>query len=325
MIPQDQFVTQRSRDWNELDALIGVGDALHKKDGPTISRAAALYRSLCNDLTRAESARYTQDLLGYLHGLAGRTHNVLYGAKPLRAWAFFQLILVEFPVYLRRNWRLFFLSCALFLIPWAIGLVGAMSSRAFAEEVLPAQMLDQMAENYSKGFDAGRGGGMDAQMAGFYVYNNVGIAFRCFATGALFGLGSLFFLVYNGLIIGAVTGFVMSVGYGGNIWTFMCGHGPYEITAILISGGAGLQMGYSLVATRGLTRFGSLRRTSRAIIAQISGAAVMLVIAAMIEGFWSPSSIPPQVKWVFGGVNMVLVILFLALAGRGRAHEVPEL
>jgi len=322
MIPQDQFVSYRHRDWNELDGLIGVGGALHNKDGPGISRTASLYRCLCNDLTRAEAARYSPDLLAYLHGLAGRTHNVLYGARPLRARGALRLLLVDFPIELRKNYRLFFLSCALFLIPWAIGLFGALYSPDFAKEVLPASALDGMADAYSQGFRSGRSSGQDAQMTGFYVYNNVGIAFRCFATGVLFGLGSIFFLIYNGLVIGTVTGWVMQAGHGSNIWTFMCGHGPYEITAILISGGAGLQMGYSLVATGGLTRLGSLRRQSKSILAQIVGAAAMLVIAALIEGFWSPSAVPDQVKWVFSAVNSALVIGFLVFAGRGVKEEV---
>jgi uncharacterized membrane protein SpoIIM required for sporulation len=318
MMPQDQFIQLRCRDWGELDGLIGTGDALHKKSGPTISRAAALYRSLCNDLTRADAARYTPDLLEYLHGLAGRTHNVLYGAKPIRSANALRLLFIDFPLELRRNWRLFALSCALFLVPWAIGLFGALTSPTFASEVLPKAMLDQMADAYSQGFADGRDGGSDAMMAGFYVYNNVGIAFRCFATGILFGLGSIFFLVYNGLVIGTVTGFVMTTGGGTNIWTFMCGHGPWEITAILISGGAGLQMGYSLIATEGLTRFGSLKRHLRSVVAQIVGAAFMLVIAALIEGFWSPSALPNEIKWTFSAINVVIVVLYLALGGRGE-------
>ena len=105
-------------------------------------------------------------------------------------------------------------------------------------------------------------------MAGFYVYNNVGIAFRCFATGVLFGAGSLFFLIYNGLVTGTVAGYVMSAGHGGNIWTFMCGHAPFELTAIVIAGGAGLEMGYALVddaaASPASARCAAPRRRSRA-------------------------------------------------------------
>ena len=156
-------------------------------------------------------------------------------------------------------------------------------------------------------------------MAGFYVYNNVGIAFRCFATGILFGTGSLFFLVYNGLVTGTAAGYVMSAGHGGNIWTFMCGHAPFELTAIVIAGGAGLQMGYALVDTGGLTRVGSLRRAAPLIARHILGAAAMLLIAALIEGFWSPSvaarrpSSGPR-RECFS----VLVVLYLAPRGPAR-------
>ncbi len=321
MTPQEQFVQARNRDWFELDGLVGQGAALHKRDGFTISRAASLYRSLCNDLTRAEAARYSADLVAYLHGLAGRTHNVLYGAKPLRTASAIRMVFFEFPVALRKNWRLFFFSCSLFLVPYAIGLFGALSSRDFSEQVLPAAQLDQMADMYSQGFSSGRNAGQDAQMAGFYVQHNVGIAFRCFAMGILFGLGSIYMLIYNGLVIGTVTGHVMAAGFGTNIWTFMCGHGPWEITAIFIAGGAGLEMGYALVNTGGLTRAASLRRSGSSILAQVVGAAVMLIVAAMIEGFWSPSAIPDQVKWAFSAVNMLFVIAFLAFAGRGSPEE----
>jgi uncharacterized membrane protein SpoIIM required for sporulation len=96
----------------------------------------------------------------------------------------------------------------------------------------------------------------------------------------------------------------------------MCGHAPFELTAIVVAGGAGLQMGYALVDTGGLTRLRSLRRAAPSITRQILGAAAMLFIAAGIEGFWSPSSLPPPVKWTASAVFSILVILYLSLAGR---------
>jgi uncharacterized membrane protein SpoIIM required for sporulation len=185
--------------------------------------------------------------------------------------------------------------------------------------ILPAEMLQQMAESYADGFAAGRDAQADAAMAGFYVRNNVGIAFRCFATGILFGLGSMFFLVYNGLVIGTVFGHVTSTGGGPNILAFVSGHSAWELTAIVISGAAGLKMGYALIRTHGKTRIGSLRSQAHELVALVSGAGVMLLIAAAIEGFWSPSSIPPPIKWAFGAANMLLVVLFLSLGGRGRS------
>jgi uncharacterized membrane protein SpoIIM required for sporulation len=318
LIPQDVFVGQRQHEWRELDILLGHDKALYANDGPTISRIASLYRALCTDLVRCQSARYTPDLAGYLNGIAGRAHSALYGARELRAFGISGLILREFPASLRKNWRFFLLSTLLFVIPWVVGQAATMHSPSFAKHVLPAAMLEGMAHAYSKGFDEGRAAGMDSGMAGFYVLNNVGIAFRCFATGIMFGLGSVFFLVYNGLVIGTVTGWVWNAGHGGNILTFMCGHAPFELTAILIAGAAGMRMGYALVDTKGRTRLGSLRSSAREIGALILGAAVMLVIAAGVEGFWSPSSAPAQVKWVVSIIFTLGVTAFLLFAGRSR-------
>ena len=157
-------------------------------------------------------------------------------------------------------------------------------------------------------------------MTGFYVWNNIGIAFRCFATGVLFGLGSVFFLVYNGLTIGAVAGLVTAAGHGKNLLTFTCTHGAFELTAIVISATAGMVMGYALVDTRGRTRFGSLRARGRDIVYLVMGAALMLAVAALIEGFWSPSGVPARVKWGTAIAAYALVISYLTFAGvRARA------
>jgi uncharacterized membrane protein SpoIIM required for sporulation len=232
--------------------------------------------------------------------------------------AIVELFARGFPRAVRENWRGLALSTALFFVPFFVGLAGSLASPELVAEILPAPMLDGMARAYEKGFAAGRDAGTDAAMTGFYVFNNVGIAFRCFATGVLFGLGSLFFLVYNGLVTGTVAGWVTAAGHGANIFTFMSGHAPWELGAIVIAGGAGLQMGWSLVATGGLTRTGSLRRAAPSLIAQVLGAAAMLFVAALVEGWWSPSSAPAPAKWAFSAASAIAIALYLALAGRGR-------
>jgi uncharacterized membrane protein SpoIIM required for sporulation len=312
---QDEIVAARSADWRELENILSRGASLADLDGYTISRAASLYRSLSNDLILCR-ARATPDLVAYLDSLASRAHSALYGAEPFRAPALFSLLTRDFPIAFRRNILFFAAASALFLIPCAIGVILALFVPHAASEILPRSSLDAMAEMYSHGFDAGREEGTDASMAGFYVYNNVGIAFRCFATGILFGLGSVFFLIYNGLDIGVVAGWVTASGFGHNIGTFMCGHGPFELTAIVIAGMAGLRMGHSLIVTHGRTRIGSLRDAAPDLVRLVAGAAVMLLIAAGIEGFWSPSGIAAPVKWGASVVFSCLVTAYLAFAGR---------
>lgn len=315
----DEIIAARSRDWEELERLLGAGQSLRAESGPTISRVAALYRALCGDLMRCRAAGAPPELAAHLDGLAGRAHAALYGAGELRAPAVVRFFRRDFPRALRDNGRFVALSTALFFAPFLLGVGFTLVSQAFAARVLSPSMLQGMADAYAEGFGDGRGAGTNTMMAGFYVYNNVGIAFRCFATGVFFGLGSLFFLVYNGLVTGTVAGYVMSVGHGANIWTFMCGHAPFELTAIVIAGAAGMQMGYALVDTGGRTRIGSLRASGPDVARQALGAAAMLLIAALIEGFWSPSAIPAPVKWAASVIFTVAVGLYLTLAGRGEA------
>lgn len=323
MQTQDEFVAQRSGRWNELDSLLRGEKELHKRPASSISRIASLYRAICSDLMRARALGCSPEVIGHLDTLASRAHNALYAPKPYRIDAAWHVIAKGFPRSLRAAWPFLLASTLLFVVPLVVGLVGALGSKDFALGVLPASMLQQMADAYAEGFDEGRGTGSDTLMTGFYVYNNVGIAFRCFATGILFGTGSMFFLVYNGLVIGTVTGYVMTTGGGTNILTFMSGHGPFELTAIVIAGAAGLKMGYALVDTRGMTRLGSLRAQGPDLVNLVVGVAVMLLIAALVEGFWSPSSAPPVAKWIFSGMASVMVVAYLGLAGRGRRAGEP--
>ncbi len=317
---QDAFVARRRPDWDALAAVLAGGRAWHRLPGASISRAAGLYRSVAADLMRAQSAGYGPELIALLDGLAARAHAALYSAPPHRLAAIGDLLLRDFPCTVRRYWRFMAFAAVLFALPGVVGFAGARRSRGFALSVLPEAMVEQMEKGYARPLDEGRGARTNVLMAGFYVHNNVGIAFRCFATGILFGLGSVFFLVYNGLTIGTVAGLVTAAGSGGNLLTFVSGHGAFELTAIVISGGAGMVTGYALVATEGLTRFASLRRRARDIANLVLGAAVMLLIAAGLEGFWSPSPVPGMVKLVVAGTLWIAVASYFALAGRERGR-----
>jgi uncharacterized membrane protein SpoIIM required for sporulation len=321
MLTQDEFVAARKRDWEELESLLGDGRTLHKLPAASVSRAAAVYRTVCADLMRAQAAGYGPEVIGLLDGLAARAHNALYSAPPYRLRAIWELVSADFPRTLRKHRRFFLLGVALFVLPGVIGFWGAYNSRAFALQILSKDAVEQMEKAYAEGFDKGRSGGVDTAMAGFYVYNNVGIAFRCFATGVLFGIGSAFFLVYNGLAIGAVAGLVTAAGHGRNLLTFTCTHGAFELTAIVISATAGMVMGYALVDTGGRTRFGSLRAQARDVAYLVLGAALMLLVAAALEGFWSPSAAPARVKWGAAVVAYTTVAVYLARAGRRRRQD----
>ena len=315
MSARDAFVAARQSRWNELEALLDRGP-IHRLPPADIGRVAGLYRDACADLMQARALSLGTDVTTYLDTTVSRGHSALYGPRAYSARVATDLLFRVFPATLRRNGRLFAVATLLFVVPLAVGCVMALRSEPFALGVLPRWTLEQFANDYAAGFSKGRAVGTAGMMTGYYVQNNVGIAFRCFATGILYGAGSVFFLFYNGLVIGTTVGFVARSGAGVNILTFMSGHSPFELTAILISGTAGLRMGYALIATGGRSRRQSLRAASPDLGALILGAAALLLVAAGVEAFWSPSSAPNAAKWAVSAVNWVAVSAFLLRAGR---------
>lgn len=318
---QEEFMAARQGFWNDLDALLGSGGASAVGSPQMVARLSVLYRSVCADLMTAQTRGYAPDLVDYLDGLAARASSSLYGPRRGRTPGLFNLVFAHFPAMFRKHWRSMLIAHLLFYVPLFVGVFGTMWVDGFAQEVLPSGQLSMMAEMYADGYGAGRSEALDTMMFGHYVQNNIGIAFRCFATGILFGLGSLYFLIYNGLVIGTTVGYVIVAGGGPNILTFICGHGPFELTAIVIAGAAGLSMGWSLVETKGRTRWGSLRQLAPDLVALVAGAGVMLAIAAVLEGFWSPSSMAPPIKWAASALFSVLLIAFFAVAGRGTTTD----
>jgi len=309
---RDVFLARRQARWDQLEVRLTRG----MSSAADWSELASMYRGVCADLATAQSQALPSDVLRYLDDLAGRAHNALYGARSAGGVGWVRLIAAEFPRTLRREWRFFFVAAALFYVPMVVGVIGALVDATFASVVLSDAMLADLESSWSQGVD--RSGSEDAMMAGFYVRNNVGIAFRCFATGALAGLGPVFYLAYNGLIIGTVGGYVTTVGHGESFLNFVAGHTAWELTGIVVAGAAGLKMGWAMVVTHGRTRVGSVRATAPVLYRLVVGVIVMLLVAAAIEGFWSGTAMPTVVKVVFGLCQVLIVGSWLLLGGRGR-------
>ena len=210
----------------------------------------------------------------------------------------------------------------LFYIPGFIAAYAAYTDEGYALAVLSQEQLDAVEAMYKTNVSEGRSVSTNERMTGFYVYNNIGIAFRCFATGILFGLGPLYYLLYNGLMMGVVEGHLARVGVWENLMAFTATHSSWELTAIVISGAAGMQMGWSLVVTHGRTRLGNLQAHGLELLRQLAGVTLFLTIAAILEAWYSPSSLSYTVKYISGAVGWMLVAGLLL--GFGRRRTLPE-
>jgi uncharacterized membrane protein SpoIIM required for sporulation len=252
-----------------------------------------------------------------LHELVGRAHNQLYRSQTFRFADWGREMFVELPRRLLGDWTLW-LACALFWGVFGLSLWLAYSSRPFAEAVIGEVTMAAMEESYSAPLK-GRDANTDSFMTGFYVLNNAGIGLRCFAAGLLLGVGGLFVTISNAVQLGAVFGHMLTVPQRANFLEFVTAHGPFELSAIVFSSAAGMRLGFSLISTGGLARMASLRRAAVLATPTMGAAVVLFCLAALIEGFVSPSAIPYAVKALVAlasGGLLLFYVVGLGIAGR---------
>ena len=282
------------------------------------------YRRLCQHLALAQERGYSSYLVDPLQQLALRGHQQLYRHRSQLTANVLGFVLADFPRLVREQWR-FVLIASLLFFGSLVGI--ALLVYLFPDliySIVSPQQVAEMQGMYDPdasrlGRTAERASSENWMMFGYYVKHNIGIAFQTFAAGLLFGLGSVFFLIFNGLVIGAVSGHLTEIGYGQTFWSFVIGHGAFELTAIALAGAAGLQLGWALIAPGQLTRGESLRLAARKSVQMLCGVMIFLLIAAFIEAYWSSTTlIAPWVKYLVGAALWMLVTAYLGLAGRTR-------
>lgn len=321
---QRELESRHAADWESYRRLLAglEGRSAGRKRPDGMQRFPALYRRLCGHYALAKARGYSPGLVATLHGLVQQGYGHLYRRRGPSPGAVLDFVARDFPSALRRHAGPFWVAAAaLFLTMLAMGLA------SYHDEALIYSLMDEgQVADLETQYDPARAGPggvpgrepeQDFAMFGFYVMNNLGVGFRCFATGLLLGLGSLLMLALNGLAIGAAAGHLTQAGAGPVFWPFVSGHAPFELTAIAISGAAGLLLGLALLAPRGRSRLAALRANAVEAVRLVAGAGVMLLVAAVIEAFWSPGPAPAEVKYAVGALGWVLVVAYLLLAGRG--------
>ena len=286
------------------------------------------YRRLCQHLALAQERGYSSYLVDPLQQLALRGHQQLYRQRTPLSAKVLGFILGGFPRLVREQWP-FVLAAGLLFFGSLLGfgLLVYLFPELVYSVVSPQQVADMQSmydpEASRLGRVAERASSEDWVMFGYYIMNNIGIAFQTFASGLLFGLGSVFFLFFNGLMIGAIAGHLTQIGSGQTFWSFVIGHGAFELTAIALAGAAGLKLGWALIAPGRLSRGEALLHASRVSVQLICGVMLFLLIAAFIEAYWSSLTWPaPWVKYLVGAALWSLVALYLIYVGR-TAHA-PE-
>jgi uncharacterized membrane protein SpoIIM required for sporulation len=320
---QQQFEREHDQTWQRFRELLSTLET-RRRPGPEVpvQRLPRLLRRISGHYALARSRGYSPGLIDELHRLLRRGYRQLYRVRPAWPRQALDFALGGFPRALRRHLGLFWLSCALFFGPMAVMGLACAQDGALIYNLLQSDQVAAYESMYDPnnarlGRSTERQADSDFMMFGFYIRNNVGIALRTFAWGLAFGVGSLFVLASNGLFTGAVAGHLTQVGFGRPFWSFVSGHSSLELTAIAIAGAAGLLLAKALLAPGRRTRGAALRMNAAEAVQLVLGAMLMLILAAVVEAFWSSSqAIPVALKYGVGVGGWLLVAAYLGLAGR---------
>jgi len=280
------------------------------------------YRKICHHFALANSRMYNPVLVEKLNKLVVRGHHKLYSTRTNFLSDTIAFFAGGFPALVRQEWQVTSIAAMLFYLPFIAIILVLQYYPDLVYSVMDSGMVDQLESMYepdrNQRFGRERESDTDLYMFGFYIKHNIGIDFKMFAGGLLFGIGSLFFLVFNGIFLGAAFGHMTHIGYIDSFWGFVVGHGAFELNAMVLAGAAGLKLAEALIRPERKSRRRALIDNGKIAIQIMYGVIVMSLIAAFVEAFWSSTVMPVIIKYLVALVLWSLVFVYFFYVGRSR-------
>jgi uncharacterized membrane protein SpoIIM required for sporulation len=316
-VDERSYVEQKQASW---DALSESLDRVRKLGARSLSHAqleslGAQYRAVVSDLSFARTQGASDNLIGYLNELAGRAHGVLYASRGAKAHGMVTFLVREFPALFRSTFRYTLAAIMMFFISWGIA--------AYVVTTDPATGSNFVPEKISK--HKGSGGDIlppdPAEMSSFIMTNNLKVGILSFAGGITAGVVTVLVMCQNGANVGAIATAAAPAMGRVRFWSYILPHGVIELMAIFICGGAGLIIASAMIAPGNLRRSDAIKLASGKALRLFAGTIPFYIVAATIEGFITPSVLPPWSKLTFAGITAIGLTMYLGFAGNSNRHN----
>jgi len=324
-VPTDRFINERKNGWQRLEELLKLLDhaSLRRLQREEVRELGRIYRRTASDLAIARAESRDPRLINYLNSLVIRAHGRIYRADAQGGKRIRHFFAREFPRTFRRTWRYTAVSFLVFFIFAVFSFSLTRADPEFSELVgVSGVFRELIIETKTHWWEEVNNQNQVA--ASMIVTNNIQVTIYTFALGATFGLGTLFYLAFNGANIASVLALTYRAGFGNDLVTFMMAHGVIELSCIFIAGGAGLLIGSAMLMPGDLSRADALKTRGMEAVRLMMGVAVLLVVAATIEGFISPAPIDPRVKFSIAVLTGIALYSYLLLAGRNPEKTTLE-
>ena len=304
---------KRKGHWTRLEALAARGRRVSDLTPAELRELALLYRQTAADLSTVRDRPASGQLAAYLNRLLGTAHNLVYGAPPARLAAVTEFFRRTFPQVFRRTWRYTAAATALFVAGGLCGLALVSSDPGFARLVIGSELMDSIdrGEMWTHSILS-----IKPVASSAILTNNLSVSFLAFASGIFAGLGPVYMMAFNGLLISVIAATCHRAGMSVALWSFIAPHGSLELPAIFIAGGAGLLLGRGILVPGSLPRRDSLTEAAATAIRLLLGVIPLLIVAGLLEAFLSPTDLPVPAKFVTSAAMLSLLTLYLWCGGR---------
>lgn len=313
-----RWIARQEPKWQHLETLLQQAErqGLRSLSAAELQHLSSLYRMVTADLARARTQQLGPVITDQLQTLALRGYSQVYQGRRRPEWrAIAEFFAWGFPALVRATWLYTATAIAIFGLGWLMGWWYTWRDPEFIPLVIPPQIIELVGQGK---LWMGSIVGVEPLASSAIMTNNISVTFTALAGGILGGLGTLFILWYNGLHIGAIATLVSQHNLGYPFWAFVLPHGSLELPAIFLAGGAGLLLGRGLVFPGPYRRLDALKLSGAQAVQLIFGVVPMLVIAGIIEGFFSPNPlVPDSLKYLAGTALFGLLLLYL------RRHPQP--
>ena len=309
------WLEKRKPHWQRLESLLeqtglgGVSSLPHRD----LQELGLLYRQTAADLSSVREDPASRNLATYLNQLMGRAHNIIYTGKAAARGGVYHFYTRVYPRIFRETFSYTLAAFILFLASALAGVMLCLHDSSFPQYLLGPQMTDtiERREMWTHSILS-----MKPLAASGIMTNNLAVSFAAFAFGITAGLGTIYMMLFNGLLIGVIGAACWQSGMSVALWSFVAPHGVLELPAIFIAGGAGLLLARGLLFPGLLPRKDSLRIAGGLGVRLLLGAVPLLIVAGVIEGFVSPSHLPAPLKFLLAGALGTILTAYLAWGGR---------
>lgn len=278
-----------------------------------------LYRQIAADLAALREDRGSVHFARYLNQLLARAHNIIYSSSKTSPSAIFSFFTVTYPRVFRQHWRYVQIALLFFAVSAAVGAALTYQDPDFKLSIIGPQMVQtiEKREMWTHSIV-----GIKPLASSAIMTNNISVGFMTFALGITGGLGTIYMMLFNGLMLGVIGMACHQSGMSLQLWSFVAPHGVLELPAIFLAGGAGLRIAEGLLFPGYLPRRESLSRAGTDAVQLLLGTVPMLIIAGTIEAFVSPTGLKMGLKF---GLAVALFALLLAyLFGAGTTAKVDS-